>query len=58
MRVVYDPAGKVPVRAEFQYVEGSSSDQRAENLPVAQPVTFTLGPGQVDLSTRAPRTAS
>ncbi|OXY93539.1 putative baseplate assembly protein, partial [Streptomyces diastatochromogenes] len=55
MRVVYDPAGKVPVRAEFQYVEGSSSDQRAENLPVAQPVTFTLGPGQVDLSTRAPQ---
>ncbi|MFE1885682.1 putative baseplate assembly protein [Streptomyces diastatochromogenes] len=55
MRVVYDPAGKVPVRAEFQYVEGSSSDQRAENLPVAQPVTFKLGPGQVDLSTRAPQ---
>ncbi|SOD88999.1 putative baseplate assembly protein [Streptomyces sp. Ag109_G2-15] len=55
MRVVYDPAGKVPVRAEFQYVEGSSSAQRAENLPVAQPVTFTLGPGQVDLSTRAPQ---
>ncbi|MFI1765829.1 putative baseplate assembly protein [Streptomyces sp. NPDC020800] len=53
MRVVHDPAGKVPVRAEFQYVEGSSSDQRAENLPVAQPVTFTLGPGRVDLSTRA-----
>ncbi|MFJ9866770.1 putative baseplate assembly protein [Streptomyces sp. NPDC101165] len=55
MRVVYDPAGKVPVRAEFQYVEGSGSDQRAENLPVAQPVTFILGPGQVDLSTRAPQ---
>ncbi|MCF3131470.1 putative baseplate assembly protein [Streptomyces olivochromogenes] len=53
MRVVYDPAGKVPVRAEFQYVEGSSSDQRAENLPVAQQITFPLGPGQVDLSTRA-----
>ncbi|MEU1405964.1 putative baseplate assembly protein [Streptomyces sp. NPDC005728] len=55
MRVVYDPAGKVPVRAEFQYVEAASSDQRAENLPVAQQVTFTLGPGQVDLSTRAPQ---
>ncbi|MER5911353.1 putative baseplate assembly protein [Streptomyces sp. NPDC001982] len=53
MRVVYDPAGKVPVRAEFQYVEGSGSDQRAENLPVAQQVSFTLGPGQVDLSTRS-----
>ncbi|MFF9021904.1 putative baseplate assembly protein [Streptomyces eurythermus] len=55
MRVVYDPAGKTPVRAEFQYVEGSSSDQRAENLPVTQPVTFTLGPGRVELSTRAAR---
>ncbi|MFF4713524.1 putative baseplate assembly protein [Streptomyces eurythermus] len=55
MRVVYDPAGKTPVRAEFQYVEGSSSDQRAENLPVTQPVTFTLGPGRVDLSTRTAR---
>ncbi|MFF9671296.1 putative baseplate assembly protein [Streptomyces eurythermus] len=55
MRVVYDPTGKTPVRAEFQYVEGGSSDQRAENLPVTQPVTFTLGPGRVDLSTRAAR---
>ncbi|MFC8666347.1 putative baseplate assembly protein [Streptomyces sp. NPDC057199] len=53
MRVVFDTAGKVPVRAEFQYVEGSSSDQRAENLPVAMPVTFRLGAGEVDLSTRA-----
>ncbi|WP_171113347.1 MULTISPECIES: putative baseplate assembly protein [Streptomyces] len=53
MRIVYDPAGKVPVRAEFQYVEGSSSDQRAENLPVPQPVTFALGTGQVELSTRS-----
>ncbi|MGW1714744.1 putative baseplate assembly protein [Streptomyces sp. NPDC002156] len=53
MRVVYDAAGKVPVRAEFQYVEGSSSDQRAENLPVPQFVTFPLGVGQVELSVRA-----
>ncbi|MFF8395689.1 putative baseplate assembly protein [Streptomyces sp. NPDC016172] len=53
MRVVYDTAGKSPVRAEFQYVEGSGSDQRAENLPVTQPVTFTLGPGQVELSVRS-----
>ncbi|MEU9785085.1 putative baseplate assembly protein [Streptomyces phaeochromogenes] len=53
MRVVFDTAGKVPVRAEFQYVEGASSDQRAENLPVAVPVTFRLGAGEVDLSTRA-----
>ncbi len=53
MRVVFDTAGRIPVRAEFQYVEGSSSDQRAENLPVAMPVTFRLGAGEVDLSTRA-----
>ncbi|MFI9764211.1 putative baseplate assembly protein [Streptomyces sp. NPDC051963] len=53
MRVVYDTAGKVPVRAEFQYVEGSSSDQRAENLPVPQFITFPLGTGQVELSVRA-----
>ncbi|MFH8466787.1 putative baseplate assembly protein [Streptomyces sp. NPDC017991] len=53
MRVVFDTAGKVPVRAEFQYVEGSSSDQRAENLPVPVPVTFRLGTGEVDLSTHA-----
>ncbi|MFJ4276568.1 putative baseplate assembly protein [Streptomyces massasporeus] len=53
MRVVYDPAGKTPVRAEFQYVEGSSSDQRAENLPLTQPVGFALGPGRVELSVRS-----
>ncbi|MHC3474708.1 putative baseplate assembly protein [Streptomyces sp. 7R007] len=53
MRVVYDTAGRTPVRAEFQYVEGSSSDQRAENLPVTAPVTFPLGTGQVDLSVRS-----
>ncbi|MDQ1044122.1 putative baseplate assembly protein [Streptomyces sp. V4I2] len=53
MRVVYDTGGKVPVRAEFQYVEGSSSDQRAENLPVPQFATFPLGTGQVDLSVRS-----
>ncbi|WP_432194975.1 putative baseplate assembly protein [Streptomyces sp. bgisy027] len=53
MRVVYDTSGKTPVRAEFQYVEGSSSDQRAENLPVARPLTFPLGPGRVELSVRS-----
>ncbi|WP_420075975.1 putative baseplate assembly protein [Streptomyces sp. JL3001] len=53
MRVVYDTSGRTPVRAEFQYVEGSSSDQRAENLPVAQPLTFPLGSGQVELSVRS-----
>ncbi|WDF36117.1 putative baseplate assembly protein [Streptomyces sp. T12] len=50
MRVVYDPAGRTQVRAEFQYVEGSNSDQRAENLPLTQPVRFDLGAGKVDLS--------
>ncbi|WP_367324319.1 putative baseplate assembly protein [Streptomyces sp. HUAS ZL42] len=53
LRVVYDTAGRVPVRAEFQYVEGSSSDQRAENLPATQQVSFRLGSGWVDLSTRS-----
>lgn len=53
MRVVYDTAGRRPVRAEFQYVEGSSSDQRAENLPVSQPVRLPLGTGQVELSVRS-----
>ncbi|MEU5698341.1 putative baseplate assembly protein [Streptomyces aurantiacus] len=55
MRVVFDTAGRTPVRAEFQYVEGSSSDQRAENLPATTPVTFRLGTGEVDLSTPADR---
>ncbi|GAA3779217.1 hypothetical protein GCM10022403_012350 [Streptomyces coacervatus] len=53
IRIVYDTAGKAPVRAEFQYVEGNSSAQQAVTLPIAQPVSFALGPGQVDLSTRA-----
>ncbi|MDQ1039751.1 putative phage baseplate assembly protein [Streptomyces sp. V3I8] len=53
MRVVFDTGGRTPVRAEFQYVEGSSSDQRAENLPLAVPVTFRLGTGEVDLNTHA-----
>ncbi|MEU5365649.1 putative baseplate assembly protein [Streptomyces sp. NPDC005925] len=53
VRVVFDTAGRAPVRAEFQYVEGNSSDQRAENLPLARPVAFTLGPGRVDLSVRS-----
>jgi predicted phage baseplate assembly protein len=53
MRIVHDTAGKAPVRAEFQYVEGNSSDQRAVTLPLTQQVNFTLGPGRVDLSTRA-----
>ncbi|MDI3385043.1 putative baseplate assembly protein [Streptomyces sp. B-S-A8] len=53
MRVVFDTSGKVPEKAEFQYVEGSGSDQRSENLIGAQPVEFPLGPGRVRLSARA-----
>ncbi|MFI6655747.1 putative baseplate assembly protein [Streptomyces sp. NPDC050523] len=53
LRIVYDTGGKAPVRAEFQHVEGNSSDQRAVTLPLTQQVSFALGPGQVDLSTRA-----
>ncbi|MFE7295366.1 putative baseplate assembly protein [Streptomyces sp. NPDC057579] len=50
VRVVFDTAGKVPVRAEFQHVETGSSDQRAENLPAD--AAFALGPGRVELHTR------
>ncbi|MDQ8702660.1 putative baseplate assembly protein [Streptomyces sp. LHD-70] len=53
MRVVFDTSGKVPEKAEFQYVEGSGTDQRSENLIGAQPVEFPLGPGRVRLSARA-----
>lgn len=53
LRVVHDTAGRSQVRAELQYVEGNSSDQRAVPLPVTQQFTFPLGPGQVDLSTRS-----
>ncbi|MFE7167641.1 putative baseplate assembly protein [Streptomyces sp. NPDC057616] len=53
LRIVYDTGAKAPVRAEFQHVEGNSSDQRAVTLPLTQQVSFALGPGQVDLSTRA-----
>ncbi|NUK07388.1 putative baseplate assembly protein [Streptomyces lunaelactis] len=51
MRVVYDPAGRVPVRAEFQHTETGDSEQRSENLPAG--ITFGLGPGRVSLQTRA-----
>ncbi|TJZ52986.1 putative baseplate assembly protein [Streptomyces piniterrae] len=51
MRIVFDTAGKVPVRAEFQHMETGSADQRSENLPVEN-VQFTLGPGRVELHTR------
>ncbi|MFF9785423.1 putative baseplate assembly protein [Streptomyces nigrescens] len=50
MRVVFDTAGKVPVKAEFQHIETGSSVQRTVNLPSDEP--FDLGPGRIELSTR------
>ncbi|WP_274913819.1 putative baseplate assembly protein [Streptomyces sp. WZ-12] len=50
VRVVFDTAGKTPVRAEFQYVETGNSVQRAENLPAD--TSFELGRGRIELSTR------
>ncbi|MFF0287946.1 putative baseplate assembly protein [Streptomyces sp. NPDC005262] len=50
MRIVYDTAGRVPVRAEFQHIETGSSWQRSENLPAD--TSFGLGPGRVSLQTR------
>ncbi|MFE2028298.1 putative baseplate assembly protein [Streptomyces hygroscopicus] len=50
VRIVYDTAGKVPVKAEFQHIETGTSWQRTENLP--QTAEFDLGPGKVRLSTR------
>ncbi|MGW7368331.1 putative baseplate assembly protein [Streptomyces sp. NPDC054841] len=49
MRVVYDTAGRMPVRAEFQHIETGTSVQTSENLPAEK--TFRLGPGQVSLQT-------
>ncbi|MFJ8074331.1 putative baseplate assembly protein [Streptomyces sp. NPDC096176] len=51
MRVVYDPAGRVPVRAEFQHTETGSSVQLSENLPSEK--SFDLGPGRITLRTRS-----
>ncbi|MGY5124724.1 putative baseplate assembly protein [Streptomyces nigrescens] len=50
MRVVFDTAGKVPVKAEFQHIETGSSVQRTVNLPSDEP--FDFGPGRIELSTR------
>ncbi|MFI6698226.1 putative baseplate assembly protein [Streptomyces sp. NPDC050509] len=55
VRVVFDTAGKVQVRAEFQHTEHGSSVQTSESLPAEK--TVDLGPGQVALSSRpAPST--
>ncbi|WP_046495229.1 putative baseplate assembly protein [Streptomyces odonnellii] len=51
MRVVYDAAGRVPVRAEFQHTELGSSAQRSKNLPAE--TSFELPPGRVTLMTRS-----
>ncbi|WP_329206289.1 putative baseplate assembly protein [Streptomyces sp. NBC_00683] len=50
MRVVFDTAGKVPQRAEFQHTETGSSVQHSETLP--SEATFDLGPGRVAVMTR------
>ncbi|MFI9586048.1 putative baseplate assembly protein [Streptomyces sp. NPDC052236] len=51
MRIVFDTAGRVPVRAEFQHTETGSSVQRSEQLPAE--LTFDLPPGRVMLKSRA-----
>ena len=57
MRVVHDTAGKAPIRAEFQYVEGNGSDQRASAAARHRADHLRRsGPGRVDLSTRRSRT--
>ncbi|MEU9120289.1 putative baseplate assembly protein [Streptomyces sp. NPDC048506] len=50
MRIVYDTAGKVPVRAEFEHIETGATAQHTVGLPADE--TFPLGPGRVELSTR------
>ncbi|MFB6436668.1 putative baseplate assembly protein [Streptomyces sp. NPDC056411] len=50
VRIVFDTAGKVPVKAEFQHLETGSSVQRTENLPAD--TAFDFGPGRIELSTR------
>lgn len=49
MRVVFDTAGKIPVKAEFVHAEATASVQRTENLPTN--TEFLLGTGRVALST-------
>ncbi|MFG2195245.1 putative baseplate assembly protein [Streptomyces sp. NPDC048639] len=51
MRVVFDTAGRVPLKAEFQHIESGNSEQRTENLP--SDAMFDLGPGRVQMSTRS-----
>ncbi|HEV7626490.1 MAG TPA: putative baseplate assembly protein, partial [Streptomyces sp.] len=51
IRIEFDTAGKVPQRAEFGYARYDLSRQRTEALPAD--TSFRLGPGQVELHTRA-----
>lgn len=51
MRLVFDTAGRVPERAEFQHTGTGASVQVSENLPAER--TFGLGPGRVTLLTRS-----
>ncbi|MFD0428267.1 hypothetical protein ACFQ60_09435 [Streptomyces zhihengii] len=51
MRLVFDTAGRVPERAEFQHTGTGASVQVSENLPSER--TFGLGPGRVTLLTRS-----
>ncbi|MFJ9406309.1 putative baseplate assembly protein [Streptomyces sp. NPDC101393] len=50
VRILFDTAGRMPVKAEFQHTETGSSVQRTENLP--SDTAFDFGPGRVELSTR------
>ncbi|SCK08641.1 putative baseplate assembly protein [Streptomyces sp. WMMB 322] len=50
IRIEFDPAGKVPQRAEFGYARYDLSRQRTEALPAD--TSFTLGPGRVELHSR------
>ncbi|AJE85088.1 hypothetical protein SLNWT_4712 [Streptomyces albus] len=50
VRVVFDPAGKVPQKAQFQRIEANDSEQNTVNLPAD--ITFPFGPGQVELNAR------
>ncbi|GAA2416588.1 hypothetical protein GCM10010420_53530 [Streptomyces glaucosporus] len=48
VRIVFDTAGRVPVKAEFVHAEPTVTVQRGENLPAD--TEFGLGPGTVRLT--------
>ncbi|RKT89249.1 putative baseplate assembly protein [Saccharopolyspora antimicrobica] len=51
VRIAMDAAGRELVRAEFQRTESGGGWQHVEQLP-AEEVSFDLGPGRVELSSR------